>query len=418
MMPSQQSISSRTLAYTVKGIDWLAQFANADKEIAREMLAALTLVSHSAFERALNKLIRDVAGDIKGPVALFAVREIDPKETRSFFEIANHSESELNAVGDGSDLGSEARIAALIRDICKSDKAKFLNHPTISQMRQKKCRAIIVVDDLIGSGRRTEAFLDSLWRNRTIRAWKSRKYLQFHSVAYSATLSGLKVLKHSKCAPLVKTERDCPTIHTIPWPDNKKDQLTTISRYYGKQTSRPSMSLGFENTFAMMVFEHGCPNNLPSILWAPKEGKSSWDPLFPNRSVLPDEKSVFPIEITRRDSITTLVEIGMAHIKAKSLLNKANNPLSENELIVLALFSKRITTLASIGFALGLSNQESGNLIEDCISRGLLTPSLRLTDLGKMELKLLKKGKGTYGQVAEFVEEPYYPKSLRGHIGS
>ena len=64
------------LPNTTAGNAWLGQFDATDQEIATRLLGALTLVSHWAFERSLQSLILAEAGQIDGPVALYAAREL------------------------------------------------------------------------------------------------------------------------------------------------------------------------------------------------------------------------------------------------------------------------------------------------------------------------------------------------------
>jgi hypothetical protein len=163
---------STELLLTKRGREWLAQFDSDDHETADRLVDSLTLVSHSAFERALTELIQTHSAEIDGPVALFAAREIDPSS--SYFEQAktqgkdNTHLRQVNALAPGSDHGSEARIAAMIRNIAKAERKKFLNHPNIAKMRTAKCRAVFVVDDFIGSGKRALSFLDAMWQDTSI----------------------------------------------------------------------------------------------------------------------------------------------------------------------------------------------------------------------------------------------------------
>ena len=173
-------------------------------------------------------------------------------------------------------------------------------------MRRAKCRRIIVVDDLIGSGYRTRAFIDAIWRDRTIRSWWSLGYIRVEALAYSSTAVGAKVVGKCRCRPSVHYEMDCPTIDGLPWLANKRDRLRELCSAYAKRTSKSKMPFGYGNINAVSVFEHGCPNNAPAILWAPTTSKKPWCPIFPSRSILPDEQSAFPPKIARRDPVNSI----------------------------------------------------------------------------------------------------------------
>jgi hypothetical protein len=103
------SLKSRHLLFTERGSEWLAQFENGNQETAERLVDSLTLVSHSEFERGLTELIQRQAAQVSDPLALFATREVDPRQ--SYFGQAGSSVG-ISAVAPGSDLGSEARVAA------------------------------------------------------------------------------------------------------------------------------------------------------------------------------------------------------------------------------------------------------------------------------------------------------------------
>jgi hypothetical protein len=133
-------LKSNHILLTGRGRDWLAQFDYGDRENARRLIDSLTLVSHSEFERALADLILAHAAAVEGPIALYATREMDP--ARSYFDqaasgagIREKNSQQVDAVASGSDLGSEARVAAMIRNLAKADPKKILNHPGVSGMR-------------------------------------------------------------------------------------------------------------------------------------------------------------------------------------------------------------------------------------------------------------------------------------------
>ncbi|MBJ7441919.1 MAG: hypothetical protein JHD35_23280, partial [Sphingopyxis sp.] len=108
--------TSLRLPNTADGQAWLGQFDEDDQALATRLLAALTLVSHSAFERALTALILAEAAQVDGPVALYATRETDP--SLDYFAVMADPQNPLeplDAAPRGADLGSEARIGTMIR---------------------------------------------------------------------------------------------------------------------------------------------------------------------------------------------------------------------------------------------------------------------------------------------------------------
>jgi hypothetical protein len=266
---------SGQLSVTPRGSAWLEQFDLRDRDAARTILSELTLVSHNEFERSLTKLIVEETKSLRGKVALFATREYDPKQP--YFKKGKLT----SAVAEGSDLGSEARVASLIRNLCRGNQTKFLNHPTISKMRGARCRALFVIDDFIGSGERTSDFISWIWQNSTIRSWHSYHLISFRAIAYSSTAIGARRVAQEKAKPKVCLYRDCPTFYDMPWTRSFRQKILSVIDKYGARTSFWMDARGYDMTATALVFEHGCPDNCPAILWAPQTPSAPWQPLFP-----------------------------------------------------------------------------------------------------------------------------------------
>jgi hypothetical protein len=398
------ALKSSQILLTRRGTDWLAQFEYADREDASRLVESLTLISHSEFERALGEQILSFAATLDGPVSLYAVREIDPQ--KSCFE---------QTALDLSDLGSEARVAAMIRNIVKTDRKKFLSHPSVDEMRTAKCRTVIVVDDFIGSGERTSKFLHAIWQDSSIRSWHSLKYIRFAVVVYSATEKGLSRVRRIKCRPQVNIVRACPTYRQMPWSRALRDAIIKLCKKYATRTSRPRMALGYEGTMAALVFEHGCPNNAPAVLLAPPNDKKPWTPLFPDRSVLPAEASAFPPEIVRRDPVSVLLDVGQTQLALSGALSRRGE-VGETVLVVLALVAKGVRKASALGYATGLTSKDCSRILERCVKWQFLTRSHRVTPRGLAELHYARQISPP-ASIPPRGEEDYYPKKLRRATG-
>lgn len=115
----KEKFEPRNLLYTDRGRRWLEQFAFADLETAQRFVTSLTLVSHSQFERSIQRILEKEVDERASPVAFFAVREVDPGA--SFFDrYTNPETGEIDALVHGADHGSEARIASIIRNYCRT----------------------------------------------------------------------------------------------------------------------------------------------------------------------------------------------------------------------------------------------------------------------------------------------------------
>ncbi len=399
------------LLLTERGQKWLSQFPGKDRETASHLVRSLTLVSHSKFEHSIRRLILATTASVGRPVALFAVRELRGAARSDFDRALGESKrrSNIDATPAGNDLGSEARVAATIRSLSRTSNL-LLNHPNVVMMRASQCKSILLVDDLIGSGNRTLEYLSAIWANRSIRAWWSRKDIHLFVISFAATEEGEKLIKKHKCSPTVVYDRVCPTLRSLPWARQLKLEVSELCENYGARTSKQNFSFGYQGSAATLVFEHGCPNNVPVILWAPSTPKYPWSSLFPMQTILPSEDSAFPLEIVRRDPLTLLVEAGQNRLAERIELPVS---VSRDTLLVLAYAEKGIRSTGALSYATGMDKDSCGNLIQSCVSWGFLTTRFRLTLAGLAELQAARRNHSTSIQVASIGENDYYPTMLR-----
>ena len=283
-------------------------------------------------------------------------------------------------------------------------------------MRKRQCRRILAIDDLIGSGHRTRQFLDAIWLDRTIRSWWSLGYASLRAIAFSSTRHGMRHVARAPYTPAVVVDRTCPTYPELPWPRHKRDAISTLCKSYGKYTSKPRMALGYSRTMAAMIFEHGCPNNTPAILWAGPAKNHTWQPLFPQRTIPTDTQSVFPPEIVRRDPISVLLDAGQARL-AKTGLRRIGHVGSRQAFALLALLAKGLRRNEALTFACGLSNAHVERLLQKYVVWGFLTPTRRITQAGLDELEHARRFLQQRVDVAPLSKECYYPTELRGPTG-
>lgn len=402
---------AEALLYTNRGQKWLAQFAIDDHDVARKIVRSLTLVSHIEFERVIQSSLEAQAEKKENPTAFYAIREVDPSD--SYFDVYTDSATgEIDALASGADHGSEARIAAIIRNFCKTDPRNLLNHPTLDQMRTKKCRTIILVDDFIGSGERTKEFIAAFWSDPTITSWHSLGYIKIVVVAYSGTDRGVRVVKRHKAKPVIILERSCPTYTEMPWGKQLRKSVMDVCKIYGSKTTAGYWWKGYGDGMAALVFEHGCPDNTPAILWAPDEPAKPWQPLFPNRAILAGEQSVFPPEIARGDPIVTLVDVGQKKLAQAGQLVRRGK-LGETILLILSLLAKGQRKESALGFATGLNQNQCAEIIDRCIRWGFVTSSRRITARGHAELQAARKNRKIRSTPPEKGGEDYFPQQLR-----
>lgn len=417
-------INAKKLIHTKQGQDWLNQFEPIDQEFAILLANNLTLVSHTEFERNLLAKIEGIASSIEGSVGFFSVRELRKEKPDEwciakplpFYSQAIVSEDgqSVNALSSSADQGSEAKIAHIIRQLCKSNPQKYLNHPTIESLRNNKSDAIIFVDDFIGSGGRVREFLDSFWFEPTIVSWLSGKQISFHVVAYSGTELGISYLENHKSKPHIHVFRDAPCFDTFAWNQVRKNQIRKLCQKYGHiaNKKRKNMWFGYKEGMAAIIFEHGCPNNTPAILWEPDFKGSGWKGLFPNRTVSSLIASVFPPEIIRGDHIQILVDAGQKKLAGSGALLRRGFA-GQMILIILALIAKGQRKRSTLSFSTGLNVDDCERAIQVCIKWKFITVQRRITAKGLAELNAAKKLKMEQSRILDKGSDYYYPKQLR-----
>lgn len=414
----------RKLIYTQQGEKWLNQFDELDKEAAKLLLNSLTLISHTEFRRNIEKIIMDVSNRLAGPVALYAVREIKREKKESsfdshivpFFDQVTLSDNgrSINSLGVTSDQGSEAIVAQIIRQLSKNNPAKILNHPSKEQLKISKCNSLIFIDDYIGSGRRVAEFIESFWKDKTIVSWLSSKHINIQVVAYSATEQGIKHAGSAKSHPTITIYRDSPTFKTLPISLEKRNEILNLCEKYGRKVlkKRKNIWWGFNKGMSSLVFEHGCPNNTPAILWATEDKNGEWIGIFPNRSINLETVSVFPFEIVQGNAVQTLHDVGQSRLaKSGALIRRGK--LGILVLTILGLVAKGQRKRSAISYATGLNQRDCDLLLSKCIKWKFLSPEIRITPRGLAELSAAKNITLSMKQTLAVGSNYYYPRKLR-----
>lgn len=252
------------LEETVEAEAWLKQFDIVDREVARQLLRRLTLVSQSDFEKNLQSTIEDVINRIgKENAALLSITEPpnshDPEGVRRI-------------PGSSSD-----RVKHLIENLSRIHGDRVRANPTVQSMRAERVRNIILVEDFIGSGDRILGY----WRDEispSIKSWVSFGWTKIWIVSYATLASGFRALRRT--IPITEDR----IFRVLPEADRLL-QLTppmlALAEKYGRKLRGHGWA-GYSGGGGALVFQHGCPNNAPAILWA-KVGR--YCPLFPNRGI-------------------------------------------------------------------------------------------------------------------------------------
>lgn len=271
-----------TLDEVESGKAWLAQFPFVEREIGRQLLRSLRLVSHTQFETGVcNVLIRLFEELRDENVALFSVVETPTEE--------DDEGPPKRVAGSSSDL-----VKNMNENLARMYGPRVQAHPTLHSMRAQKIKNVVLVEDFIGTGRRIATYLRN-GMNPTLKSWISYKWTKLWIVSYGGLETGVRSVQHKGYGLMEERIR-------LATPAQKPGQYFTplmrsFCTAYAKRTQRAKIPMGYGSGAVGMVFEHSCPNNVPVVLWS---NGPKYKPLFPNRGIPVELKSAFSQEDVNR----------------------------------------------------------------------------------------------------------------------
>lgn len=160
--------------------NWLNQFPDSDRLTAIDLLLKLEFVTRDAYSEWLKTTL---SGLTKDKCALLAVRKFSKQEDPCLWDSSGEMVNRAN-----SSLGSEDLVRSVIAGLMKSDKTRFLDHPSLNDLRNRKVHEVALIDDSIGSGKRVSDYIKIMLTNKTFLSWWSFGWIRFlHIVAFART---------------------------------------------------------------------------------------------------------------------------------------------------------------------------------------------------------------------------------------
>jgi hypothetical protein len=254
------------LEETPEALRWLTQFEVPDREVARQLLRRLILVSESEFDAGIQRKVERILDDVGTEnVALFPITE----PPSPFFREGRRIQ------GSSSD-----RIRHLIEGISRVHGRRVRANPTLQSMRAERMRNVILIDDFVGSGTRVTRFWKDVFCQeqigKSVKSWVSRGWTKLWLVSYAALDEGRAKVRRAIPRMVMRTvlpRRDDRLGFTRP--------MELIARKYGERLKDDAW-FGYGEGGGNLVFQHGCPNNCPAILWA---AGRRFSPVFPERGI-------------------------------------------------------------------------------------------------------------------------------------
>ena len=397
---------------TEKAQAWLKQFDAADQAEASQLLDSISFVTGNELINGVGRLIESLQEEVTSPIALFVERELE-KETRTLFK-----ENKCRATGDGPapvqqksgkpEIGSEGILANLVTQLARGQPKIFLNHPSPDQMRKQRPRRFVLITDFIGSGKRVESYLIAAWNTATLKSWRSYRRIEFSVIAFAGTEAGVERVNAHKCNPELHLVSACPTIESTLKNTRARAAAIDLCIRYDPVDHDQIESLGYGGTGALMVFEHGCPNNCPRIFF--KQTKH-WQPLFPGR-VTQQWRDVFNEQSKDDILLANLRKLDKDKIAAGEAWSETTDD-GRKLLLFLVAMRRGPRHQMAVSANTGLSVKEVKVLQERTKSWGWLSESNRLTDEGYAQLAKASDPTAPPRVLVSTNQGMYFPKSLR-----
>jgi hypothetical protein len=408
--------------------EWIAQFRSSrDRALAAQLLNRLKLVSTREFESAIENALIELQRRIKSTIAVYPVAPPMPGEIVGYGPfrgaIPQDENHKSRQVGRRRKYGSEDRVGHLLgklQDRFKrgSGTSPIECAPTLTHLDSQGIRNIVFVDDVCGSGKRITDF----WRSvpRRIKSLLSLGRYKLWIVLYAITPKGraalAKALPNFPISTNLITALPTADLHAL-----LSGDLRQLCLHYADVLGMKSAGFGYRGSSCPVVFEHGCPNNLPTILWNNSKG---WKGLFPNRSIPTEMRASFDESGIER-AAEALWQVDQSQL-ALGLLDALNQTrrLTVDESLMLTLLGLRLRGVGEgdLSKRVLLSKQETKRLLELADVMGLYGTSTTLvTPVGKEFVRRFREGVGRATRLRSpdkvgVATNSYYPIQCEGKL--
>lgn len=348
---------------------WLSQFSSCDVLAAKSLLSRLRFISWNEYADWLESKLAGYSA-LDWPTAVYAVRKFQ-KNAKYLWSRRGETQHR-----PAQTQGSEDLVSAVISKSTGASTSHFLDHPSLDQLRSKRVRDIVLVDDSIGTGKRVADFIRLMTNCKTFQSWWSGGYLKIHILSYARTLQAEKnILKSAsgsahglrKFPISLKLKFDSDVVYDADylrcrWGQSSHSILSLCSslKVIAKDRRR-----GFGDIMGNLVFYHSVPNNIPGMLFSRRR---QWKPLFPDRS-LPQW-------------VSDLLENSQTNAnQTKGATNLL--PASESMVAILSLIKSGLRGNASLSRRLECSGDITRGLIDHAIQLGFISSTCRLSKVGE-----------------------------------
>lgn len=403
---------------------WLNQFHTCeDKARASQLLNQIKLVSTRDFETGIEHALIALQEKLNATIAVYPIGPPIPKEVIGYDplvgSIQKKEDDKTFDAGRRRKYGSEDRVGHSLAKLQAQFKRGGVSCiecvPTIKQLKTQGIKHIVLVDDVCGSGKRIADYWQAI--SRHIKSLLSFKRYELWIVLYAITSNGK--------ASLTKSMPNFPVsdhlITVLPEANLKRllsSDLLSLCAQYAKSTGMRSIGLGYKGSACPVVFEHGCPNNLPAILWA---NHRDWKALFPNGAIPQGLRSYFNGDCSERE-VEILWKVNQPKL-ALGLMEALDyaTPLRAEQRQLLTLLGLCLRRIPEVDLPrrLLLTNIEISRLIKLAARMGLYdTTKAQVTPLGREVVSRFRERYQCARKRKTVGKNPsgYYPLECEGRL--
>lgn len=382
--------------------EWLDQFDVPDVYLAEHMLRRIKYVGFEEFEAWLQASVRGLLKDIV---------DKDGRVAIAIFPVAKPFIHKFNKDKDEKlPNDSAGRIAHSLKNLERELPAYVELTPRLDSMRKQKVRHIIFVDDFVGTGDR---FIKS-WREtvpRSVKSWCSMGWCKVWLLTFAAHTSGLqRIVRNVRPMSLPQIRANLKIEKSF---FQENSGMRAVLRKYGAPLGRAPQVMGYGGLACPVVFQHGCPNNVPLIFWVrpSRAVRVKWRPLFPDRSVAAEVYPLFTEDLAIR---AVPEELWMArHFDlALNVLEKIGQYKESHQLLLTLGLLAKGHSVGKIKNTLVQTDVEFASLLDELQVGGLIDAANEVTRFGRDVIA--RAAKPSKKSVVIAGETNFYPSSFLG----
>jgi hypothetical protein len=189
--------------------------------------------------------------------------------------------------------------------------------------------------------------------------------------------------------------------------------LRTVLSKYGKRLGSVRKAMGYGGLACPIIFQHGCPNNVPLIFWVQpsKASRIRWRPLFPGRSVSAEVYPLFTEDMAKQAVPEELWMVGHFQLALNVLDRISQYKDSHHLLLTLSLLAKG-HSVEKVKNTLVLTVDEFESLLTELREGGLTDEFNVVTRFGRDVIARASKPEKKSVVIAG--ETNFYPSSFLG----